>query len=57
MSLQGRISELASRHRELDALIETEQKRPAIDTLKLAELKRRKLRIKEELRSLSPSWA
>ncbi|MCI4646016.1 MAG: YdcH family protein [Hyphomonadaceae bacterium] len=52
MSLQGRIEELSHRHRQLDETIQTEQKRPATDTLKLKDLKRQKLRIKEELQHL-----
>ncbi len=52
MSLQGRIEELSQRHRKLDETIQDEQKRPATDTLKLKDLKRQKLRIKEELQNL-----
>lgn len=52
MSVQGRIEELSQRHRKLDETIQTEQKRPAADDATLKELKRQKLRIKEELRHL-----
>ena len=52
MSLQGRIEELSVRHRVLDKRIDVEQKRPAADTTILRDLKRQKLRIKEELRQL-----
>lgn len=52
MSLQGRIEELSVRHRRLDEKIETEQKRPIHDSTELQQLKRQKLRIKEELRNL-----
>ncbi|MEL6473549.1 MAG: DUF465 domain-containing protein [Pseudomonadota bacterium] len=52
MALQGRIDELSVRHRKLDQLIETEQKRPSHDPTQLRDLKRQKLRIKEELRNL-----
>jgi len=52
MSVQGRIEELSQRHAKLDETIRSEQKRPCADTLKLNDLKRQKLRIKEELRSL-----
>ncbi|NBC21430.1 MAG: DUF465 domain-containing protein [Alphaproteobacteria bacterium] len=55
MSIQGRIEELSTRHRRLDQQIESEQKRPAADPVRLQELKREKLRIKEELRTLKPS--
>ncbi len=55
MSLHGRKSELANKHRQLDQKIEEEEKRPAADTLRLKDLKRRKLKIKEELRWLEAS--
>ncbi len=55
MSLQGRISELANKHRKLDEKIHEEQKRPAADALRLKDLKRKKLKIKEELRWLDAS--
>ncbi|MEM5515950.1 DUF465 domain-containing protein [Henriciella sp. AS95] len=55
MSLQGRIEELASRHRRLDEEISDEQKRPAADEVRLHELKRKKLKIKEELVQLRPN--
>ena len=48
MSLQGRIAELSSRHQRLDEEIEQEQKRPAADDARLHDLKRRKLKIKED---------
>ncbi|MEL7128733.1 MAG: YdcH family protein [Pseudomonadota bacterium] len=52
MSIQGRIAELSTKHRELDQKIQHAQKQAAVDTLQVSELKRRKLRIKEELTSL-----
>ncbi|MBK8198032.1 MAG: YdcH family protein [Acidobacteria bacterium] len=55
MSLDGRISELANKHRQLDEQIAAEQKRPARDDLTVKDMKRQKLRIKEELRQLKAS--
>ncbi|MDJ0922186.1 MAG: YdcH family protein [Henriciella sp.] len=55
MSLQGRIEELAKRHRELDERIHAEQKRPAADISVVKDLKRQKLRIKEEMGMLRAS--
>lgn len=55
MSLKGRISELANKHRQLDQKIHEEQKRPSADTLRLKHLKRKKLKIKEELHVLDAS--
>gem|GEM_PF-82154 len=49
MSLKGRIEELSRKHRQLDEAIAEEQKRPAADVTYLKDLKRQKLRIKEEL--------
>lgn len=42
-------SALADKHAGLDAKIEAELQRPSPDNIKIAELKKRKLRIKEEL--------
>ncbi|MEO0882326.1 MAG: DUF465 domain-containing protein [Pseudomonadota bacterium] len=52
MSIEGRIRELTSKHRELDQKIQDAQKHASIDPLAISELKRRKLRVKEELSSL-----
>ncbi len=49
MSLQKHIDALNIKHAEIDANIAQEQLRPRPDTLKLQLLKRRKLRLKEEL--------
>lgn len=49
MSLRGRIEELSKRHRQLDEQIAEEQKRPAADMSTIKDLKRQKLRIKEEI--------
>ena len=55
MSLNGRISELAAKHRQLDEQITEEQRRPSGDGLAIKDLKRQKLRIKEQLRQLTAS--
>jgi hypothetical protein len=55
MSLNGRISELAAKHRRLDQQIAAEQTRPSADDLVIKDLKRQKLRIKEQLRNLKAS--
>ena len=52
MSLQGRIEELSVRHRRLDEKITHEQRRPVHDSTEIREMKRQKLRNKEELRQL-----
>jgi len=52
MAIQARIRELGSRHEHLERAIQEEARRPASDDLRLRELKRRKLRLKEELETL-----
>jgi hypothetical protein len=52
MAIEARIRELDSRHETLERAIADEAGRPASDELRLRELKRRKLRLKEELEAL-----
>ena len=52
MAIEARIRELGSRHETLDRAIHEEASRPASDEVRLRELKRRKLRLKEEMETL-----
>ncbi|WGM38024.1 DUF465 domain-containing protein [Caulobacter sp. NIBR1757] len=52
MALEARLRELDSRHRKLDRTIEQELTHPASDDIRIAELKRQKLRLKEEIEGL-----
>jgi len=52
MTIEARIRELGNRHRQLDTVIQQEVNRPSVDPLQVRELKRRKLRLKEEITSL-----
>ena len=52
MAVDARIRELGSRHQTLDKAIHDEMTRPAADTARLKELKRQKLRLKEEIEAL-----
>lgn len=52
MAIEARIRELDLRHRSLEQAIADERGRPAADASRITELKRRKLRIKEEMESL-----
>jgi len=52
MALEARIRELGSRHQALETAIQDELRRPAADDLKLQELKKQKLKLKEELENL-----
>ncbi len=52
MSLDTHLTALEQRHEALDKEIAKELGRPAADELKLAELKRRKLLLKDEIAKL-----
>jgi hypothetical protein len=52
MAVEARIRELGSRHHSLDEAIRDELTRPSSDGSRLMELKRRKLRLKEEMEAL-----
>lgn len=55
MSIEQRVESLERRHADIDARVEEEQRRPLIDNLRLLELKRQKLAIKDEIMSLAVS--
>lgn len=52
MAIESRIRELDTRHRRLDATIQEEMNRPFADSMKLSELKRQKLKLKEQIAGL-----
>jgi hypothetical protein len=52
MAIDARIRELGTRHQSLDKKIQDETSRPAADSARLKELKRQKLRLKEEMEAL-----
>jgi len=52
MALDAHLDELAEKHRALDRKIDEEQGRPTADAFKIAELKRRKLFLKDEMERL-----
>ncbi|MGO9392949.1 DUF465 domain-containing protein [Rhodoblastus sp.] len=52
MSLQSHLAELERRHLSLQREIEKEELHPAVDELKLHELKRKKLLLKDEIAKL-----
>lgn len=55
MALQGHIQELTDKHQRLEELIEKEMTHPDWDEVRVAALKREKLRIKDELERLRTS--
>ena len=52
MAVEARIRELGNRHQTLERAIEDELSRPASDDARLRELKRQKLKLKEEMETL-----
>ncbi len=52
MAIEARIRELGARRRTLELAIQDEMSRPVADGIRLTELKRQKLRLKEELEDL-----
>lgn len=53
MALESHITELRDRHKALEKEIERQLRLPASDDLHIAELKKQKLRLKEEIEKLS----
>jgi hypothetical protein len=53
MTIQSHLVELRRKHDSLSELVEVAQRSPGADDLKIAELKKQKLRIKEEITRLS----
>jgi len=54
MSLLDRVESLKAKHAALETALEDESRRPLPDSAALAELKRRKLAIKDELELIVP---
>ena len=52
MAVEARIRNLGTRHQTLDVAIRDETNRPACDDVRLRELKRQKLKLKEEMEAL-----
>ncbi|HTX49175.1 MAG TPA: DUF465 domain-containing protein [Caulobacteraceae bacterium] len=52
MAIDARLRELGSRHQSLERAIEEEMSHPAASSERLRDLKRQKLRLKEEMESL-----
>ncbi len=52
MSSSERVDALKTKHAALDAALDNEARRPSPDSTAVAELKRQKLKIKDELRRL-----
>lgn len=55
MSLSSHIEELKRKHHALSEKVEQAQRAPGMSSLELAELKKQKLKLKEEIERLSIS--
>ena len=52
MALQGHINHLSNQHKKIQDIIENEMSNPDWDEIRVAALKKQKLRIKDELERL-----
>ena len=52
MTIESHLAELERRHLAMDARIADEERRPAVDRLEIAALKRKKLSLKDEIERL-----
>ena len=52
MAIQGHINHLSNQHRKIEDIIESEMANPDWDEMRVAVLKKQKLRIKDELERL-----
>ncbi|MDA7947175.1 MAG: DUF465 domain-containing protein [Hyphomicrobiaceae bacterium] len=57
MALEAHVAELTDKHRALEQKIENELARPSADSIVISELKREKLRIKDQLERLKAEGA
>ncbi|WP_102225516.1 YdcH family protein [Acidimangrovimonas sediminis] len=55
MSMTSHLQELRRKHQNLSDKVEQAQRNPATDGLTIAEMKKQKLRLKEEIQRLSQS--
>lgn len=53
MTIASHLTELRRKHEHLSILVEKEQRSPGADPLKIADLKKQKLRLKEEISRLA----
>ena len=53
MTVASHLQELRRKHETLSDIVEREQRSPATDALKIADLKKQKLKLKEEITRLS----
>lgn len=56
MALNAHLAELERRHQALDREIEASLAHPSVDALELVELKRKKLKLKDEISKLKSEF-
>ena len=54
MSVESHLDQLREKHEALKEQIREEERHPGVDHLEIAELKRRKLLVKDEIARLTP---
>ncbi|MFN3844478.1 MAG: YdcH family protein [Paracoccaceae bacterium] len=52
MTVASHLQELRRKHEHLSDMVEREQRSPGMDALKIAELKKQKMKLKEEITRL-----
>uniref|UniRef100_A0A2A4Z5X4 DUF465 domain-containing protein n=1 Tax=OCS116 cluster bacterium TaxID=2030921 RepID=A0A2A4Z5X4_9PROT len=52
MALEAHLNELKLKHKQMEAQIMSENKFAAVDEIKVGDLKRQKMRLKEEISSI-----
>ncbi|MFN4155923.1 MAG: YdcH family protein [Paracoccaceae bacterium] len=53
MTVASHLQELRRKHEHLSDMVEREQRSPATDALKIADLKKQKMKLKEEITRLA----
>jgi hypothetical protein len=53
MTIASHLQELRKKHETLSAMVEQEQRSPASDDIRVAELKKQKMKLKEEITRLA----
>jgi hypothetical protein len=52
MSLDSHLTELVRRHQAMDSAIALEEQHPSVDDVKLHEMKRKRLQLKDEIEKI-----
>jgi len=53
MTVASHLQELRRKHEHLSEIVEREQRNPATDALKIADMKKQKMKLKEEITRLA----